>query len=213
MNIKELKITIEDFFSLEDEYETKTHFNDFEKNFPATVKHDFNYGNSSKLYPHVFAAEILAREMPSTQDHHPELLYLACSYGFGPKFFNSLGYDVIGIDLNIKAIAMARKNGLDCRLMNALALDFENDSFDGIISRDFLREDYHVETENIKLCIIEQYRVLKENGIAVSYSMVHDEKLHEKYMKELPFSILKRYKIVTNPNFDKLLFYVDVFVK
>jgi len=105
-----------------------------------------------------------------------KVLEVGCGTGNVLQFLLSQGINAYGIDVSEGMLQEAAKHVPKDRLsvMPATHLAFEDESFDGILSRWVLQ---HV--ENFTLAMQEKYRVLKKNGIC--YLAIHisqDNKTH-----------------------------------
>ena len=104
------------------------------------------------------------------EDHR--ILYVASSYGLGMLFIKEAGYQVQGIDIDKRALRFCQEQGLNVRRMNAAHMEFEDESFDMVISRDFIVGDYQPEQHAERVSILnEMHRVLKTGGRAVFTTM------------------------------------------
>ncbi len=100
------------------------------------------------------------------------ILYAASSYGLGMKIIEAAGYrNIRGIDLDVRAVNFCKSNGLYANVMDAAKTTFPNDSFDMVVSRDFVAPTYWQSQERIAEFLNEQHRILKPGGFAVFTTM------------------------------------------
>ncbi len=93
-----------------------------------------------------------------------KLLDVGCASGKDGAYFQSLGFDVIGIDLSAELLKQAQKYHpeLKTKLMDMRKLDFADKTFDAIWAHASL---LHLERKDLLPTIKEFYRVMKKNGI------------------------------------------------
>ena len=93
------------------------------------------------------------------------VLDLGCGTGRTTAPLKENGYDVIGIDLSATMIEFARSKypGVDFRVMNACALEFEDESFDHVLFS-FNGIDNIIPFAKRLACLGEINRVLKKGG-------------------------------------------------
>ena len=89
------------------------------------------------------------------------ILDLAC--GAGREYFSNYG-DVVGVDLSMEALQIAKKRYKSVLQSGVNNLPFSDNSFDYIISSDFFG---HVRNEDKDRIISEIYRVLKPGGVTL----------------------------------------------
>jgi 2-polyprenyl-3-methyl-5-hydroxy-6-metoxy-1,4-benzoquinol methylase len=93
-----------------------------------------------------------------------KILDLGCGPGHHSKYFSSLDFNVIGIDLSSEMIEIAKKesdNG-NFQVMDILNLNFEKKSFDGIWASASL---LHVPKYKIKSLLRKLKKILVNDGI------------------------------------------------
>ncbi len=106
------------------------------------------------------------------QKEDAQVLYVASSYGLGMTLIAAAGYkNVRGIDVDAKAVAFCQSQGLDARVMDALRIDFPDNFFDMVVSRDFVVSDYNPELNKVAI-LNEQFKVLKSGAFAVFTTML-----------------------------------------
>ena len=108
-----------------------------------------------------------------------KLLDLGCGNGDNCFYYSHRGWQVVGVDIDI-SVAQAKYPQLNFITMAAECLDFPNDSFDEIHSRDVLE---HV--EDFSLALKEISRVLKKDGkLIISVPTARSEKVLQKIDRE-----------------------------
>ena len=92
------------------------------------------------------------------------ILDVGCAAGRDSKWFVEHGFDVVGIDIAPKFLAMARERvtGVDFQEMNVADLDFPDASFDGVWCSCVL---IHLNKNDARVAVSEMLRVLKPDGI------------------------------------------------
>lgn len=108
------------------------------------------------------------------QEHLPDrrlsILDIGTGAGFFPLLLVPLGHEVTGVDLSEKMVQEARKNCLAAgvparfRKMNAQALDFADESFDVILSRNLTWT-----LPDVMEAYREWHRVLRPQGIILNF--------------------------------------------
>lgn len=99
-----------------------------------------------------------------------KILDVGCGPGFFSVILASLGHTVVGIDLTKSMIDRANQiaEGLDYdidfRVMNAQELDFDDEEFDVVISRNLTWT-----LPDIEKAYKEWYRVLKKDGVLLNF--------------------------------------------
>ncbi len=119
---------------------------------------------SSAIYRYEFAKQFI-----SSKD---TVLDIASGTGFGADFLADYAKTVIGADqskiaLN-KANTLYKKSNLSFKIDNALKLSFPNNYFDKVISMETFE---HIQPEKINEYCHEMKRVLKKEGIFISWFM------------------------------------------
>ena len=90
--------------------------------------------------------------------------------GFFAAILAKLGHEVTGIDMSQKMLSEAKKNlrelklSADFRKMNAQALDFPDETFDAIVTRNLTWT-----LPNVKAAYREWFRVLKVGGVLMNF--------------------------------------------
>lgn len=119
---------------------------------------------------------VLADIIPCRESIH--ILDVGTGSGFVALLLKELGHNVIGIDLSPAMIqcayemAVYQNKRIEYRVMDGATLEFENERFDVVITRDVTRylEDAHT-------AYGEWYRVLKKGGLLINFdtSPLEDE--------------------------------------
>ena len=117
---------------------------------------------------------------------HLKILDVGCGPGFFSVILSSLGHDVIGIDLTESMIQKADEIAdildydIDFRVMNAQELDFDDEEFDVVISRNLTWT-----LPDIEKAYKEWYRVLKKDGVLLNFDADYGKVCLEEEMKSL----------------------------
>lgn len=99
-----------------------------------------------------------------------KILDVGTGAGFFAAILSSLGHEVTGIDVSAKMLSEAEKNLLelnlhaDFRKMNAQALEFDDETFDAVITRNLTWT-----LPNVKAAYREWFRVLKVGGVLMNF--------------------------------------------
>lgn len=119
-----------------------------------------------EYYKRVSEFELLPEitEFIETVKTDGEILDLGCGPGHHSKYFSNLGFDVVGIDLSVEMIEIAKEVSEEStfRVMDILDLSFEKDSFDGIWASASL---LHVPKKKIKSVLIKLNEILTSQGV------------------------------------------------
>ena len=114
------------------------------------------------------AYPIPALKLPAVEkNHHKKLLDIGCSWGRWSVAAARKGYEVVGIDPSLGAIAAAKRVSEQLQLpikfivADARYLPFKKESFDQVFSYSVLQ---HFSKEDVRLALQEVSRILKENG-------------------------------------------------
>lgn len=131
-----------------------------------------NHRYGTRIYPASILGMLAASLMPNSRAlidagmrHLPKvnakkrLLDLGCGNGAFLLRARSAGWDVVGVDLDPKAVEAACRQGLDVRLGGVETLDPSNEQFDVITLAHFI-EHVHHPLEVLRAC----YRLLKPDG-------------------------------------------------
>ena len=132
----------------------------------------FNYRYGTKLYPEnrlgIIAAFFMRNRrkvLDLTLRHLPKaklgssLLDLGCGNGYFLSYARNAGWDVVGVDLDPKAVSVATQNGLDVRLGSIDIIDSSKEQFD-VITLSHVIEHVHQPIDVLNAC----YKLLKPGG-------------------------------------------------
>jgi len=123
------------------------------------------YSSIAKAYDKAF---------PSPSEHIDEflksikpksrILDLGCGAGNNSVYLSNLGYNVIGVDLSDKMLAIAKSKKSDAKFIKQDIgnLDFENNYFDHIIAAYSL---CYLPKNQVPACLDKLYAILKPNGL------------------------------------------------
>lgn len=118
---------------------------------------------------------ILKKNLPGGK--HLTILDVGTGAGFFAAILSKLGHRVIGVDTSQKMLGEARKNLRELRLpadfkrMNAQSLDFEDETFDAVVTRNLTWT-----LPDVKAAYREWYRVLKSGGVLMNFDSDYGEK-------------------------------------
>lgn len=143
-------------------------------------------GESRQLWKDVCGTAITSR-YPNKKASEISVLDVACGPGFLSFVLTELGYKVTAIDFSRNMLAEAKLNAgeladkITFTCGNAEALEFEDDSFDVVISRNLTWNLPHPDKAYSEWC-----RVLKPGGILINfdanwYHYLYDEEKRAKY--------------------------------
>lgn len=128
--------------------------------------------------------EVITSNIP--KENNLKVLDIGTGTGFFAVIMASLGHKVVGIDLSNSMIKKSNKTAkllgydIDFKVMNAQELDFENDSFDIIISRNLTWT-----LPDVIKAYKEWHRVLKKDGILLNFDADYGKVSFSKQVKEL----------------------------
>lgn len=106
-----------------------------------------------------------------------KILDVGTGAGFFAAILSSLGHEVIGIDMSTKMLAEAKKNlrelnlPAEFKIMNAQALDFDDETFDAIVTRNLTWT-----LPDVKAAYREWFRVLKVGGVLMNFDSDYGDK-------------------------------------
>ena len=127
--------------------------------------------------------EIIAN-LPDKQ--HLKILDVGCGPGFFSVILASLGHEVVGIDLTESMIEKAGEiadmldYNIDFKVMNAQELNFDDEEFDVVISRNLTWT-----LPDIEKAYKEWYRVLKKDGVLLNFDADYGKVSLKEEMKSL----------------------------
>lgn len=184
-------------------------FNFFNSGFLGTLIESLIFGECrsgnyrDSLFLHSQKPALYAALDLHGENKKANILYVASSYGLGMKLIKEAGYENIkGIDIDKKAVDFCTSQGLDCIVGDAAKTPFSGQSFDMVVSRDFIVFDYAPNSKSLRSQFLdEQYRVLKKGGCAVFTSMLPVEYVGIKYrgmpsQKDIDQSPFKNCKVI-----------------
>lgn len=139
---------------------------------------DFSYSRRLELsgVDGVAWKNIFKKNLPAAKSL--KILDAGTGAGFFAAILSKLGHEVIGVDMSVKMLGEAEKNLRELNLtakfmkMNAQALDFADETFDAIVTRNLtwtlpdVRAAYH-----------EWHRVLKVGGVLMNFDSDYGEKI------------------------------------
>lgn len=106
-----------------------------------------------------------------------KILDVGTGAGFFAIILSTLGHKVIGIDLSTKMLGEAEKNLRELKLiaefrkMNAQSLEFADETFDAVVTRNLTWT-----LPDVKLAYREWHRVLKFGGVLMNFDSDYGEK-------------------------------------
>lgn len=115
-----------------------------------------------------------------------KILDVGTGTGFFSIILTSLGYEVVGIDLCNSMITNSNKTAkllgydINFKVMNAQELDFEDEVFDVVISRNLTWT-----LPDVEKAYKEWYRVLKSNGVLLNFDGDYGRVSFSKQVEEL----------------------------
>lgn len=100
------------------------------------------------------------------------ILYAAPSYGLGMKMIAEAGYtNIRGIDLDEKAVDFCKSQGLSADVRDAADTGFRPNSFDMVVSRDFVASSYLKSHDKLVGILNELHWIIKPGGFVVFTTM------------------------------------------
>lgn len=107
-----------------------------------------------------------------------KILDVGTGTGFFAAILSKLGHEVTGIDMSSKMLAEAEKNlcelnlSADFQKMNAQALDFADETFDAVVTRNLTWT-----LPDVKAAYREWRRVLKAGGVLMNFDSDYGDKI------------------------------------
>jgi len=107
-----------------------------------------------------------------------KILDVGTGAGFFAAILSKLGHSVVGIDTSAKMLGEARKNfrelklSADFRKMNAQSLDFADETFDAVVTRNLTWT-----LPDVKAAYREWRRVLKIGGVLMNFDSDYGDKI------------------------------------
>ncbi len=130
-----------------------------------------------------------------------QIIEVGCGGGIFCEYISKRGYNVLGIDISPGAVSVAQEhasmNNLTANYQTASVyeLPFADESFDVVMSSDFLE---HI--EDLETAIYEMIRILKHNGLFIFDTISRSEKAVQNFMS------LESQGIIPPGTHDPLLF-------
>lgn len=118
---------------------------------------------------------IFKKNLPA--DKKLKILDVGTGAGFFAAILSELGHDVTGIDMSTKMLREANKNLRELKLfaefkrMNAQALDFADETFDAVVTRNLTWT-----LPDVKAAYREWQRVLKSGGVLMNFDSDYGNK-------------------------------------
>ena len=106
-----------------------------------------------------------------------KVLDVGTGAGFFAAILSSLGHKVIGVDMSAKMLSEAKKNLHELKLsaefkrMNAQALEFDDETFDAVVTRNLTWT-----LPDVKAAYREWQRVLKIGGVLMNFDSDYGDK-------------------------------------
>jgi len=135
--------------------------------------YDCGYHSDYKICHTRVLYKLIYKHIPK----YSKILDIGCSNGSAVLELKQKDYEMYGIDISEKAIAICRSRKIDhCKTNSITSIDFADNFFDCIISSDVIE---HLDPSEIDPALLEIKRVLKFNG----YGIVQIATTHEKNRK------------------------------
>ena len=139
------------------------------KNYWDERSEDFSRARRLELESNNVAAweNIFKKNLPEGK---LKVLDVGTGAGFFAAILSKLGHEVVGIDMSAKMLGEAKKNFRNLNLsaefksMNAQALDFDDETFDAIVTRNLTWT-----LPDVKAAYREWFRVLKIGGVLMNF--------------------------------------------
>ena len=147
------------------------------KNYWDERSEDFSRARRLELESDNAAAweKIFKKNLPAAKKL--KILDVGTGAGFFAAILSKLGHKVVGIDMSTKMLGEAEKNFRNLNLsaefksMNAQALDFDDETFDAIVTRNLTWT-----LPDVKAAYREWFRVLKIGGVLMNFDSDFGEK-------------------------------------
>jgi 2-polyprenyl-6-hydroxyphenyl methylase / 3-demethylubiquinone-9 3-methyltransferase len=123
----------------------------------------------------------LLKQYQKSNSH--QIIEVGCGGGIFCEYIAKQGYNIVGVDLSLGAISVAQEHALINKLTisyeiaSVYQLPFADESFDVVISSDFLE---HI--EDLETAIYEMSRILKRNGLFIFDTISRNEKSVQTFM-------------------------------
>lgn len=128
--------------------------------------------------------DIICSKLP--KEKNLKVLDIGTGTGFFAVIMASLGHKVVGIDLSSSMIENSKKTSkllgyeIDFKVMNAEELDFKDETFDIVISRNLTWT-----LQDVKKAYSDWYRVLKKGGMLLNFDADYGPVSFSKQVEEL----------------------------
>ena len=140
------------------------------KNYWDERSEDFSRARRLELESDNAAAweKIFKKNLPA--DRKLKILDVGTGAGFFAAILSKLGHKVVGIDMSTKMLGEAEKNfhtlnlSAEFKTMNAQSLDFDDETFDAIVTRNLTWT-----LPDVKTAYREWFRVLKVGGVLMNF--------------------------------------------
>lgn len=112
------------------------------------------------------------------------IIEIGCGGGIFSEYIARLGYNILGVDISMESINVAKEHAfithvkVDYQVGSVYELPFENESFDIVMSSDFLE---HI--EDLVTAISEMSRILKKGGLFIFDTIARNESSTTTFMK------------------------------
>ena len=131
----------------------------------------------ASLYPGLGEhLDLMIRYLNAPDEHRRRLLDVGCGDGEALDILRLVGWDVVGVELDEKAVASARARGLDVRQGQLDEAGFAEYTFD-VVTSSHVIEHVHDPLEFLK----QQWRVLKPGGCLIAVTPNADGPMHRKW--------------------------------
>lgn len=113
-----------------------------------------------------------------------KIVEIGCGGGIFSEYIASHGYNILGVDISEKSINVAQEHArmnnvqIDYQVASVYELPFENESFDVVMSSDFLEH-----LEDLVKAISEMSRILKKGGLFIFDTISRNESCVKTFMK------------------------------
>ena len=138
------------------------------KNFSKTRRLELD-GVDGVAWENIFKKNLPANKL--------KILDVGTGAGFFAAILSRLGHEVIGIDMSAKMLGEAKKNlrrlklSAEFKKMNAQVLDFADETFDAVVTRNLTWT-----LPDVKSAYREWHRVLKVGGVLMNFDSDYGDK-------------------------------------
>lgn len=147
----------------------KNYWDERSKNFSKARRLELDSKNA------VAWEKIFKNNLPAAQNL--KILDVGTGAGFFAAILSKIGHEVVGIDMSTKMLAEAEKNlrelnlHADFRKMNAQSLNFADETFDAVVTRNLTWT-----LPDVKAAYREWFRVLKVGGVLMNFDSDYGDK-------------------------------------